>query len=269
MIELIISMVVAGLLTAGALTVLASQIALYTVQGAKLETQVSLRTGAGMLSWALQEASATGGDLVTIGTTTLTLRAVHAAGIVCSKQNQWLGVYNVSGQFAAFDSLLAYSLQDEDWYLGLVDVVDTTASGLATKAPDCFWGDTTSAPNPELAIDVSGPTQIVDSLLVGSPIRAFHQVQFDLEQVSGRYWLVQRVSGATNPELLAGPLMSPADSGLVFSYYDVDGVVTTTPADVATVEVLLRAESREDLSAYVNSGNLADTLRFKVSLRNN
>ena len=97
----------------------------------------------------------------------------------------------------------------------------------------------------------------------------FHPVQFGLEEVNGRYWLVQRVSGATDPERLAGPLLSPADSGLVFSYYDVDGVATTTPSDVATVEILLKAESREDLSAYVRSGNLADTLRLRVSVRNN
>ncbi len=104
---------------------------------------------------------------------------------------------------------------------------------------------------------------------MGAPVRAFHPVQFSLEEVSGRYWLVQRISGATDPERLAGPLLSPADSGLVFHYYDVDGDVTTTPADVASIEVLLKAESSADMSAYVNSGNLADTLRFRISIRNN
>ena len=135
--------------------------------------------------------------------------------------------------------------------------------------PDCFWGDTTSAPNPEVAIDLAGSPAIIDNLLVGSAIRAFHPVQFGLEEVSGRYWLVQRVPSVIGPERLAGPLMSPADSGLVFSYYDADGDATTTPSDVATVEILLKAESREDLSAYVRSGTLADTLRLRVSVRNN
>ena len=51
-VELVITMVVAGVLMAAAFTILTSQIALFTVQGAKLETQVSLRTGASMLSWA-------------------------------------------------------------------------------------------------------------------------------------------------------------------------------------------------------------------------
>ena len=164
--------------------------------------------------------------------------------------------------------MLTYSLRNDDWNIVTVAATDTTASGLATKTPNCFWGDTTSAPNPEVAIDLAGAPTIIDSLLVGSPIRAFHPVQFSLDSVSGRYWLTQSVSGGAS-EVLAGPLMSPADSGLVFHYYDVNGAVTATPADVASVEVLLKAESREDLSAYVSSGNLADTLRLTVSLRNN
>ncbi len=263
-----VTLVVASVLTVGAFTILSSQMALYTVQSAKLGTQVSLRAGAGILSWALQEASATGGDLTTLGTNSVTVRAVHAAGIICSTSAQWFGIYGVSGQFAASDSLLTYSMQDEVWNIVTVSATDTTASGLSSKAPDCFWADTTSAPDPEVAIDLAGSATIIDSLLVGSPIRAFHPVQFSLELVGGRYWLAQRVSGATDPELLAGPLMSPADSGLVFTYYDEFGAVTATPSDVANVEILIKAESRQDLSAYVRSGNLADTLRLRVSVRN-
>ena len=269
LLELLITLVVASVITVAAFTVLATQVTLYSVQDAKLGTQVSLRTGAGLLSWALQEASATGGDLTTLGTNSVTLRAVHAAGIICSTSAQWFGIYGVSGQFAANDSVLTYSLQDDDWNIVTVSATDTTASGLSSKTPDCFWADTTSAPNPEVAIDLAGSAIIIDALLVGSPIRAFHTVQFNLEQVSGRYWLVQRVSGATDPELLAGPLVSPSEGGLVFSYFDVNGAVTTTPSDVAIVEILLKAESREDLSAHVTSGNLTDTLRFRVSVRNN
>ena len=269
MIELLITMVVASVLIGAAFTILNSQIRLYTVQGAKLETQVSLRTGAGMLSWALQEASATGGDLTAIGTNSVTLRAVHAAGIVCSKSAQWWGVYDVSGQFATADSVLAYNMLGERWDVVPLNAVDTTASGLALNTPDCFWGDTTSAPNPQVAIDWGGTPAFLDSVVVGSPVRAFHPVQFSLEEVGGRYWLVQRVSGATDPERLAGPLLSPADSGLVFHYYDANGAATATPADVASIEVLLKAESREDMSSYVRSGNLVDTLRFRVSVRNN
>ena len=67
----------------------------------------------------------------------------------------------------------------------------------------------------------------------------------------------------------AGPLLSPADSGLVFHYYDVTGAETATPSAVTSIDILLKAESREDLSAYVGSGNLADTLRLRVGIRGN
>ena len=156
LIEMLIALLVATVLTVAAFTILASQVALYSVQGAKLGTQVSLRTGAGMLSWALQETSATGGDLVTLGTNSVTMRAVHGAGIICSTSTQWFGVHDVSGQFAASDSVLTYSIQDDEWNIVTVSATDTTASGLSTKTPDCFWGDTTSAPNPEVALDLGG-----------------------------------------------------------------------------------------------------------------
>ena len=266
MVELLITMVVATMLIGAGFTILVSQMRLYSVQGAKLETQVSLRMGSSMLSWAFREMSATGGDLTAIGATSISLRAVHGSGIVCSKVGQWFGMYGVSGQFAVGDSVLAYNVPGDSWSIRKLSAADTTASGLASNAPDCFWGDTINAPNPEVTLDL-GST--LDSVLVGSPIRAFHTVQFDLEEVDGRYWLVQRVSGAISPERLAGPLLSPADSGLVFSYYDRYGAVTAVPDSVATVEVLLKSESTEDLSAYLNSGNLADTLRFRVSVRNN
>ena len=269
LVEMLVTLVVASLLAAASFTILGSQVALYTVQDAKLGTQISLRTGASMLSWAIQEASATGGDLTTLGTNSVTMRAVHASGIICSTSTQWLGVHDISGQFTASDSVLTYSIQNDNWNIVTVADTDTTTSGLATKTPDCFWGDTTSAPNPEVAVDLAGAPTIIDSLLVGSPIRAFHLVQFGLEEVNGRYWLVQRVSGTAAPERLAGPLMSPANEGLVFSYYDATGAPTITPSEVATIDILLKAESMEDLSAYVSSGTLADTLRLRVNVRNN
>ena len=227
MIELAITLVVGGLLMGAAFTILSSQIALYTVQGAKLETQVSLRTGAGMLSWALQELSATGGDLTTLGTNNVTIRAVHAAGIICSTGPIWIGVYGVSGQFAPQDSVLTYAIEDDEWNIVRVNNVDTLPATVAANTPDCFWGDTTNAPNPEVAIELVGSATIIDNLKVGAPIRAFHPVAYNLEVVDGRYWLVQRVSEATNPELLARNLSTTMghSTGLIRDYaLDTSGV---------------------------------------------
>ena len=141
------------------------------MQGAKLETQVSLRTGAGMLSWALQELSATGGDLTTLGTHNVTIRAVHAAGIVCAEVGQWFGIYDVSGQFAPSDSVLAYNIEDESWgLLPPVSEAKTDSSAVASQIANCFWGDTTSAPVPEVAIDFGTGSSLLDSLMVGAPM---------------------------------------------------------------------------------------------------
>ena len=96
-------------------------------------------------------------------------------------------------------------------------------------------------------------------LRVGSPVRAFRQVELGLYPWNGGWWLGRRERGTAWVPLI-GPLMSPQDSGLVLTYLDQDGNVATQPGDVALVDVLLRA-TRDA------RGSRIDSLRTRVALR--
>ena len=67
---------------------------------------------------------------------------------------------------------------------------------------------------------------------------------------------------ASRDELLSAEAVSHSNQ----AFYAADAGIHSAKT---TVGILLKAESREDLSAYVRSGNLADTLRLRVSVRNN
>jgi hypothetical protein len=61
-------------------------------------------------------------------------------------------------------------------------------------------------------------------------------------------------------------MQAPADSGLIFTYYDAAGAVTTDPTQVAEVDIVLRSESYGPALA---NQSLTDSLTMKVALRNN
>ena len=63
--------------------------------------------------------------------------------------------------------------------------------------------------------------------------------------------------------MMTGPLK--ATDGLVFVYRDAAGVVTTQPNEVATIEVMLRAESYLELQT---GGRQQDSVAIRIALRN-
>ncbi len=65
-------------------------------------------------------------------------------------------------------------------------------------------------------------------------------------------------------------MLSPANGGLTFSYYDVNDAVTTDPTLVSRVEFTLRSESFGQLSAASpGRGTVGDSMTTTVFLRNN
>ena len=266
-IEMLVALLISTVVVLAAFTTLSSQLQLYTVQNEKQSVQVSLRTAASVLSFALMEASTSGGDLTAISDSSITMRAIHGSGMICAKvigSSVTYGIHQVSGRFDVGDSIMGHDVGDNEW-----DVATMNKSKPLSDTPNCQWGDTTSAPAPDIAVELAGSASVTDSLYIGSSVRAFHTVEFILRAFGSVYGIAQQIDNSGTYEALAGPMMSFADSGLVFSYYDSLGAVTTTAGDVATVDILLKAQSRRSLqSVSSNSGRLADTLRVRVNLRN-
>jgi hypothetical protein len=276
-VEALVVMLLGVIVLTGIYELLMSQTRLYAIQKEVMDARESLRAAGALLSWELTGASATRGDLYAIGATAITVRSLQGIGVICATApGGRFGLQQVSGSFyaTADDSVLAYSVADDAWaVLGVSGVWsgatawDPAPGGGGT--PVCFWGDSTATvPRPQVALELQGDSASLAGLPVGSPIRSFRRTEYGLLQQAGRWWLGRRLGAAGSYEILTGPMRAPADSGLVFTYYDAMGAVTAVPAQVAEVVIVLRAESfgRARAAGYQA---VRDSLTFRIALRNN
>ncbi|MCZ6755706.1 MAG: hypothetical protein O7E49_10375, partial [Gemmatimonadetes bacterium] len=134
---------------------------------------------------------------------------------------------------------------------------------VAGGIPTCDWA---GGIVPGLVVQVvAGDTA---GVRIGSGIRAFRRIQYGIFQQDGRWWLGRKLASAASYDILTGPLSSPADSGLVFHYYDNTGAETTDPTQVIRVELVLQAESYAQ--ARVGSGTTLpkDSVAVTMFMRN-
>ncbi len=277
LVELLVALTV-GLVVAGAVfEVLFSQWRLLSAHRGRMDARQSLRTAAALLSWEFSATSPAAGDLYSIASDSLTLRALQGTGIVCSHatfgSKQHFGLQQTWGYFdaTADDSALVYTVTSGRW--------DAVAVGKAYNkeqawspapsgggTPVCFWGDsTTAAPRPEATLQLQGPDPILAGIGVGAPVRVYRRTHYALFQRDGYWWLGRRIGAAADFEIVTGPMLPPDSGGVEFTYYDESGAVTTDPARVARIDIALKARSVGGEGAVQRTGQ--DSLRTSVFIR--
>jgi prepilin-type N-terminal cleavage/methylation domain-containing protein len=266
LVELLVAMVVFLTLVVSSMGMLSSQIRGYGLQTEKLDTRQTLRGAGTLLSFELRGASAERGDLSAIASQSLTMRSVQWSAVLCGTNGDKYGLWSSSGSTddALTDSVLVFSADSTAWRAAAVSQV--WAAGVAAGIPNCAWG----APfEPERVIRVTpGTPADTAGVRTGAALRGFRRVEYGLFQRAGRWWLGRKVGAATSYQLVTGPLRSPADSGLVFHYYDSLGVVTADPGEVHRVRIKLRAESYGHAQSQGNAGPQVDSLDVTAFLRN-
>lgn len=273
-IEVLIASVIGFIVVLAAYQLLISQSELLTQHRELIDARDSARGGAALLAWELKTAAASGNDLYVISADSVVLRSVQATGLICSwttsAGNYRFGLRNTSGSFTgtADDSAMVFYFAENPWRsFDVTGAWNGAASWLAAPTgggtPVCFWGDSTATyPRPEATVELAGTG--VDTVKVGAPVHVFRRTKYGLSQSDGRWWLSRKV-GAGAWEILTGPMLSPTDGGLTFTYYDANDVVTADPTLVSRVEFTLRAESYRQLVG----GAVGDSITMTVFLRNN
>lgn len=237
LVELLVVVVLGGLMLLAIYQVLITNSRTYAVNNAHIQGQQSLRAGMELLFSELREVSADEGDIVAMGLDSIAIRTPRAFGLVCatnySVNPPRITAYRLGPEIVANDSIFVFAdnapekSSDDTWLTKLVQTVDYSAT--CSGAP----GQTLSVPN----LASSG-----DTVRVGAPVRAFLTYTYGLYDFSGESYLGRRLSTATSPDPLVGPLIPKR--GLTFRYLDSLGAVTTTPEDVAQIEVVLRYTSQ-------------------------
>ncbi len=268
--ELIVYLLLGVIIIGGVYQMLIGQNRLYVKQRELQDVRGTLRAAGNLLAFELRQASAADSDLYSIGTNSFAVRSLRASAIVCGidASQTRLGLYAISGDsdLQAGDSALLFSAGtsgsgDDAWLFVSIDTVWTSGGSV----PFCSWGDTATTA-PELVVHMD-TVPGYSGVPVGAPFRVFQRAEYALYQEDGRWWLGRKVGSELTYAKLIGPMRSPSDSGLVFTYYDRFGATTSIVTDVRMVDIILRAESYGQVPGASGPMAQEDTLSIRVSLR--
>jgi len=263
--EIMVALVLGMIVMTAVLGVMISQLRRYDLQQQTVDASETVRGAAAFLGDQLRAASASRGDLTGLGPFAVTVRAIQGNAVACAKDNT-LPRYALDMPAGTFqgtvdDSVLAYSPASGTWKSLKVAAVWTNPSavGMATCAAP-------STATPDLVIElVPGDTAGIG---IGSDMLAFRRTQYGIFQQGGRWWLGRRHMSAQSYDRLTGPLMPPADSGLVFHYFNAAGAETTDSTQVARVGIAIRAQSFRRVRTGAGVAERHDSTAFAVSIRN-
>lgn len=259
LIELLIVVVLAGLVLASTYQVLVANQKTYTVQAAQIRGQQTIRAGVDVLFAELREISAPGGDLLSFGDDSLTIRTMRAIGLACdtaSSTTPQVTAKRVGQWFAKGDSVFAFvdgdpeTSIDDRWLSLLVSATDTTVTcGTGTEPAQLLT-----------LLGLSG----ADTILPGAPMRSYEHYTYGLYEWEGYPFLGRRrPSGGAQP--MVGPLDPKSKSPLAFRYLDENGAVTTDDLAVTQIEVTLRTRSAVTDS---RGDPVQDSITVRVNVRN-
>lgn len=266
LVELTIVAVLGAIIVAALLQTLVTSQRTYSAEEVRIRNQQSLRMALEVLSSEVREISASGADIEAMEPSSMTVRVMRQFGILCDYDSTssplTLTVRKTGRWFSADDSVLVFAdadqriASDDGWLTGRISSTDTTATCPSTM--DVAQVLRVSG----LGAGASGNK--VTDVRTGAPVRAFRRYTYGLYEFTGG-WYLGRKKGSDAAVRIVGPLLSPGDSGLVFTYHDSTGAVTADSSKVARVELALRVRS-EMRDARGNP--LADSLRTRIYIRN-
>lgn len=275
MIELLIALVLMGIVSAALIKALSTHQRTYAAQTQKIELQENIRAGASILPAEFRELNATDGDILSMTSSSITVRAMRQLSFLCAEPV--LGLANVSlivrnaprftvrATDPSSDSLLVYYEGDEATRADDGWVTGPAAAEVAAVCPDGSRGTLLIT-----KLGFAGPPNQINQtgrIQSGAPMRTFVPVTYSLyTETDGRNYVgYDERGGGAQP--LIGPLLS---NGLEFVYYDSTGALTNQRDRVAAIEIRLRAETNQAIHKADGSvGRMVDSVTTWVSLRNN
>jgi prepilin-type N-terminal cleavage/methylation domain-containing protein len=286
MIELLVALTLLGLVSAALYRVLVNNQRLYMAQTQRIDLSQNIRAAANILPAEFRELDAADGDITAMSATSIQIRAMRWLSFVCSAPvlagvNAGLLMTIHGGQVGqpmffgsrgirtATDSLLIYldgdqTTRNDDYF---VPALPTAAVALNCPAV----GAGAAQPGTQVTFNgnfIAG-TNVANAITVGAPVWGFERVTYQLYQPAGdTHWYIgfQPAGGTMQP--LIGPVLA---NGLSFAYYDVNGNVTAVRAQVARIDITVRAQTAVAVRAggQAPAAQIVDSITTSVALRNN
>lgn len=230
----------------------------------RMAQEHSLRLASGALRAALESLahdSTAGADLLSLGVSSVSLRATRASGVLCSAAPGLLVAHADTAWWQALrdpvagrDSILAGRLDRPAW------------SGFALQGPPAF----TTCPDGSsgIALPVLADSLALVGIGPGSPIHVYEDVELRLYTSAPDEWLGLRLLATIQAiQPFAGPM---APNGLRLAYHRRDGSPAGAPGEVAGLSIHLGALTERAGGVGLIRGTAArpDSVELFVALGN-
>jgi prepilin-type N-terminal cleavage/methylation domain-containing protein len=277
LIELLIGMVLTLVVAGTVYQILISTRRLQRTTYARMDTQQSARTAALFLTTAIREIDAYSGDLIAASDTSLRYRAMRWTGMTCTPLSgagpltvgiRSTQLWGAGTPTVGSDSVLLYlerdpnTRNDDIWVVG-----ELTGVGNNT----CSAGGASRTVTFNIRAADGGNAAAIAGFRAGAPVRGIQQEEVTIISASGESWLGRRTMAVDGTWSSYEPVIGPLapGTGLRFAMFDSLMTATTTAAQAASVQFIVRTQSRE--IGFINGVNTRhlDSVVTRVALRNN
>ena len=289
LLEMLVVLCIFGITVGGILTVLMRQQRFYHSANEVSAMRGQLRMGLGAVVADLRSISPGAGDIYSLSGRGIEMRSTIGSSITCripttksivippstltngNTLTAWMSAPVATDSFFVYDD--SSSVTVAAWKRFKIETISAVsgASGCTTATGFVQATDTTRQ---SYLITIPASATLPTTLLTGAPIRFFRRVRYELYQATDALWYlgyfdcIAGRSPVCNPmRPMAGPFRdysaSPAQSGLLFSYFD--GTGTPLSANIASAPNVARI--MVSLTGAAQS-KLTDSLVMDVALRN-
>ena len=286
MVELLVALVLLGLVSAALYRVLVNNQRLYIAQTQRIDLSQNIRAAVNILPAEFRQLDASDGDITAMSATSLSIHAMRWLSFVCvapalngvaaGRQMIIRGgtvgqpmFYGSRGISTVTDSMFVYldgdqTSRNDDYF---VPSKPTAAVGALCPAA----GPVAAQPGTLVTWDGNffAGNNVASAIPVGAPVWGFERVTYALYRPAGdTSWYVGFAPQGQAMQPLIGPVLT---NGLTFQYFDLNGNVTAVRAQVARIDITVRARTT---SAVRRGGQAAaqtvvDSITTSVALRNN
>ncbi len=246
-----------------------------SAQFQRIDVQQSTRAVAMYVSNMLRELNAADGDILASQATSLRFRAMRWTGVLCTVPFEAAGqvqftvrgqlLFGIRGPDAGLDSILLWREGDRSIRTDDVWLYGGLQSSSAGVCPDDGSAGTTL--RVVISAGSGGNGAAAAGMTLGAPARGFQIEEISLYQQGAEYWLGRRTANRAGAWEVVRPLVGPLTAdGLAFSYFDINGAPPALTTQIASVGVMVRGRSANQVSGR---GFLQDSIVTRVTLRNN
>lgn len=278
LVEMIVALVLGAMVLTAVHRLLISSQRSSQVLAQRIDVQQNIRAAVTYLSGTLRELDASDGDILTLSSTAMRLRAMRWSAVLCADPVlvgialqmpiRTAPLLGMRGPDDGLDSVLVFrdgrvdTRMDDRWLVG----------GVTDVAPGtCFDGSDAILLNVQINAASGGNDSALVGVTSGAPMRGFQIELLSLYPRSdGRAWLGQSIADRSGSWTGVQPLIGPLENaGVSFTFFDAADVPTTDRLLVASVGVVVRGESTTLAHVAGSVDYVRDSLSTRVALRNN